>query len=182
MLFETIETERLTLRKLTDDVYRSIFNNHSDNEIKQLFGIGTDEDLKVETEKVKKGLSTFNKTFLYFHLIDKQTNNIIGWCGYHTWYLDHFRAEIGYGLFDEAVKAKGIMTEALKPIIQYGFETMKLNRIEAFLSPDNIPSLKLVQKFGFTKEGHLREHYNKDNKLEDSVVFSLLKSEYKAID
>lgn len=54
MLFETIETERLTLRKLTDDVYRSIFNNHSDNEIKQLFGIGTDEDLKVETEKVKK--------------------------------------------------------------------------------------------------------------------------------
>ncbi|MND70827.1 putative ribosomal N-acetyltransferase YdaF [compost metagenome] len=74
------------------------------------------------------------------------------------------------------------MTEALKPIIQYGFETMKLNRIEAFLSPDNIPSLKLVQKFGFTKEGHLREHYNKDNKLEDSAVYSLLKSEYKAID
>lgn len=182
MTFETIETERLILRKLTDEVYHAIFKNHSDDEIKQLFGIKTDESLKVEKEKARKGVSTYNKTFLYFHLIDKKTSSVIGWCGYHTWYQDHFRAEIGYGLTNEADRAKGIMTEAIKPIIQYGFETMKLNRIEAFLSPENIPSLKLVEKFGFTKEGHLREHFNVGNKLEDSAVYSLLKSEYKAID
>ena len=109
--------------------------------------------------------------------MDKSTEKIIGWCGFHTWYLDHFRAEIGYGLFDENFKNKGIMTEAMKAILEYGFKQMKLHRIEAFIGTYNIPSLKLVEKFGFTKEGILRNHYLKNNVLEDSAVFSLLQKE-----
>ncbi len=175
MDFEVIETNRLYLRKLTDEMYEDILLNCSDEEIVLYLN---PSDLEKEKLKAKKGFSTFNKSMLNFQLIDKKTNEIIGWCGFHTWYEDHHRAEIGYELLSDNNKSKGIMSEALEAVISYGFNTMQLHRIEAFIGPDNIPSLKLVEKFGFTKEGHLRNHYLKNGIYEDSVVFSLLKNEY----
>lgn len=177
MEFEILETERLYLRKLTDETFEELLKSASDETLAQLLGIAAN-DLDKERTKAKKGFATHNKSMLIFQLIDKQSNAIIGSCGYHTWYLDHNRAEIGYAMNNDEVKAKGFMTEALAKIIEYGFDKMKLNRIEAMLSPENVPSLKLVEKFGFVKEGHLRNHYFKNGKYEDSLVFSLLKSEY----
>lgn len=179
MHFETLLTERLKLRKLTPEVFTYVFENFSDYEIKTFFDINSDLELKKEKEKYKKGISTFNKTFLYFQLIDKITENIIGWCGYHTWYLDHKRAEIGYTLTNDDFKEKGIMTEAIFSIIEYGFKKMDLNRIEAYIEPANIPSLKIIKNLNFKQEGYLREHYRKNNVVEDSLVFSLLKNEYE---
>jgi [ribosomal protein S5]-alanine N-acetyltransferase len=179
MHFEILTTEHLSLRKLTPEVFDYIFAMYSDTELLHFLGLASTIELQNEKEKHEKGLSTFNKSFLYFQIIDKKTDQIIGWCGFHTWYLDHNRAEIGYGLFDDNYKRKGYMTEVLKPIIHYGFHKMNLHRIEAFLSLNNIPSLKLVTKFGFAQEGLLREHYYKNNSMEDSAVFSLLKNEYE---
>jgi ribosomal-protein-alanine N-acetyltransferase len=71
------------------------------------------------------------------------------------------------------------MKEALVPIINFGFEEMKLNRIEAFVGPKNEASMKLVKKFGFKHEGVMRQHYNYNGTLEDSLVFGLLREEYE---
>ncbi len=71
------------------------------------------------------------------------------------------------------------MTEALKPIIAYGFGEMNLHRIEALTATYNVPSQKLLENNDFVKEGLLREHYMVDGKAENSVIFSLLKSEYR---
>jgi [ribosomal protein S5]-alanine N-acetyltransferase len=173
-----IETPRLKLRKITPDTFDFIYKNYSDDKLKIFLGLTTDEDLAKEKNRYEKGLSTFNKSFAYFHLLDKLTENNLGWCGFHTWFIDHRRAEIGYVLNDDSYKGKGIMREAIAPIVHFGFNEMNLHRIEAFISPDNEPSLKLVAKLGFTKEGHLREHYFKDNQMEDSLIFSLLRHEY----
>ena len=56
---------------------------------------------------------------------------------------------------------------------------MNLHRIEALAASYNIPSLKLLDKMNFKKEGVLREHYSVNDRMEDSVVFSLLKSEFR---
>lgn len=178
MMIETLSTDRLILRKLTQEVYDHVFNNYTDQELQSFFGLATQEQLKKEKEKYSKGLSTYNRTFLHFQLIDKATNKIIGGCGYHTWYIDHARAEIGYDIKDESYKRKGLMSEAVKKIIEYGFNTMNLHRIEALVGPNNTASLKIINSMGFIKEGHLREHYFKNGNIEDSVVFSLLKQEY----
>lgn len=179
MHFEILTTEHLLLRKLTPEVFDYIHAFYSDKELLHFLGLESESELQKEKDKHETGLSTFNKSFLYFQIIDKKTDTIIGWCGYHTWYLEHNRAEIGYGLFDENYKRKGYMSEALKPIIHYGFHKMNLHRIEVFLSVENIPSLKLITKFGFTQEGILKDHYFKNGIMEDSVVFSLLKNEYE---
>lgn len=178
MKFEKLITDRLILRILTPEVYDYIYQNFSPVEQMKFLGLSSEEELATEKGKYDKGLSMFNKSFRVFQLIDKSSEKIIGWCGYHTWYVDHNRAEIGYGLFDDAFKQKGFMSEALLPIIEYGFVTMKLHRIEAFAASYNIPSLKLLGKMNFKKEGVLREHYFVNDRMEDSVVYSLLKNEF----
>jgi [ribosomal protein S5]-alanine N-acetyltransferase len=181
MTFEILETERLKLRKLTPEVFDYVFANYSNEELKSFLGLNADQELEKERDKHQKGLATYNRSFLYFQLIDKNTDTIIGGCGYHTWYLDHARAKIGYGLFQEHYKGKGLMSEALLPIIDYGFNTMHLNRIEALIGPENTPSLQLVKRLHFTQEGYLRQHYIIHNgQIVDSILFSLLRSEYQS--
>jgi len=178
MQFEDLRTQRLILRKVTQEIRAEIHVLPDETQMKHL-GVATQAKLAEEKQKFQKGLSTYNKTFLYFHLLDKETEEIIGWCGYHTWYKDHDRAEIGYGLFQESLKGKGLMTEAIEPIIQYGFDQMNLFRIEAFIGLNNEPSYKILKRFQFVKEGHLRKHYKNEGKLEDSLVYALLKTEYR---
>ena len=128
-----------------------------------------------EQEKNNKGLSTYNREFVWFQLLEKENENFIGWGSFHILYTDHNRAEIGYGLSDDKYKNKGYMTEAMEFLIHYGFETMHLHRIEAFVGTTNVPSLQLMKKFGFEKEGHLKEHYFTKGMYEDSLVFGLIK-------
>ena len=178
MNFRTLPTRRLLLREMTPEVYRHVFNNYTDEELKFFFGLRNDEELVLKKQTWQNGLTTFNKSFLYFQLVKKDSGENIGWCGYHTWYTQHYRAEIGYILTNDVERGNGYMKEALPEILRFGFDQMQLHRIEAFIGPDNTASLKLVEKLGFVKEGHLREHYFKDGKIEDSVVFSLLKTEF----
>jgi ribosomal-protein-alanine N-acetyltransferase len=70
------------------------------------------------------------------------------------------------------------MTEALQAIIDYGFTKMNLHRMEALVSTGNVPSLRLMEKYNFVKEGVLRQHYYTADKYDDSVMFSKLYQEY----
>jgi ribosomal-protein-alanine N-acetyltransferase len=178
MKFELIHTKRLTLRKIDIEVLRYVYKYFSDKELIDFLDLNSIEELDKEKNKFNTGLVTHNKKILYFQIIENKNEKIIGWCGFHTWYIDHDRAEIGYGLYDERWKNQGMMTEVLPPIIEYGFSQMNLQRIEAFISPNNIPSLKLVKKLSFKKEGLLINHYLSNGTHEDSEVYSLLNKKY----
>lgn len=138
------------------------------------------DQLQIELDRIEKGFTTWKIEFKFWDLIDKATRKIIGYCDYHFWYVEHERAEMGYALLNNAYKNKGIMPEAMAAVLDYGFREMGLNRVEAFIGLDNVSSRKLVEKFDFTQEGILREHYKNNGVIEDSVAYALLKSEYKA--
>jgi ribosomal-protein-alanine N-acetyltransferase len=70
------------------------------------------------------------------------------------------------------------MSETIALIVNFGFENMGLERIEAFVDTNNTPSIKLLKRMNFKKEGLLKHHYFHNNRMEDSIVFALLKSEY----
>lgn len=178
MQITNFNTDRLTLRLINPEIAKNILANFSTDELLQFYKLKDQNLLEKEIIRLKKGQIAINKSYCYFHLLDKTTNEYIGWAGFHTLYLDHDRAELGYEFFNNQSKGKGLMTEALEFIIDYGFTELNLHRIEAFVGPNNLPSLKLMHKFGFTKEGQLREHYFKHEKFEDSIVFSILKHEY----
>lgn len=180
MDFTEINTNRLTLRVITPAAYSDIFDNCDDKTIMNILGISSADEVEKEREKYAKGITTYNRSFLHFYVVMPDTEKVIGWCGYHIWYTDHNRAEIGYKIFENKYKRKGYMTEVLAAALHYGFEEMNLYRIEAMAAPENEPSLKLLENFGFSKEGYLREHYLADGVMTDSVLYSLLRNELKS--
>ena len=88
------------------------------------------------------------------------------------------RAEIGYVL-DRRHWNKGYMTEALGWLLDYAFDVMKLHRLEADTDPDNLPSLALLEKFGFAQEGLFRDRWWVHGKWHDSVMLGLIEEDYR---
>lgn len=102
---------------------------------------------------------------------------MIGTLGFSD--FDHFsRAELGYELSLE-YQNKGIMSEALRAIIPFGFNELDMHRIQASVFLENQASIKLLEKFGFRREGLLRQYtYIKHRDAwEDCLVMALLKTE-----
>ena len=174
MTFEIIETRRLILNGLTPDDMKYLFENCSKLEINKTLGHRTEEDYQKDEYRHKNGYSSYNRSFKQFFLTDKESNTVIGRCGLHNWNAENRRAEIGYVMEDESYKRKGLITETLEAIIEYGFTKMNLNRIEALVAISNVPSIRLLEKFNFIKEGVLRQHRYSPDKYEDSFLFSKL--------
>jgi [ribosomal protein S5]-alanine N-acetyltransferase len=178
MELETVETERLFLKKLTPESFAYLFENVSEAEICVLLGISTHADFLKEKAKSDGGYRTYDRSVVVFLLISKASNQTIGRAGFHNWYHDHRKAEIGYLIYNEENRRRGYMKEAIAEILDYGFLKMNLNRVEACTSPDNSASINVLRHFGFEKEGHLRQHYIRDEEIQDSFIFSLLKNDY----
>ena len=158
-----------------------MFVSHSDEEIIQYLGLHSEDEIILERRKFEQGYSTFYTTFKSFLVIAKETGEVMGKAGFHNWYLHHNRAEIGYALYDEKFMGKGYMSEANRLIVEFGFVVLSLHRIEAYTSTYNSASIKILQRLGFRKEGLLREHYNVNGIMEDSVCFGLLKHDFFVI-
>lgn len=174
----TIETERMMLKEHTPELYKYLFEECRADDIKQVLGCIDDAAYNKECERYNAGMTSYQLSFKNFLMTDKATGTPIGKIGFHTWKAAHSRAEIGYGIFEEKNKNKGYMKEALQPVLEYGFEYMNLNRIEAFASPENTASIKLIENHGFIYEGLLRQHYGNNGVAEDSAVYGLLKPEF----
>lgn len=173
-----IETEKLLLKGLSPEDMKYIFEHYSKPEIKKILGHRSEEEYLKEEYKYKNGYASYNRSFKLFLLTDKTSGHIIGRCGLHNWNADHRRAEVGYAMEDERYKRKGLMTEALGAVIDYGFHQLNLHRMEALVGSENTPSLRLMEKYGFVREGLLREHCCIGGSFADSVLFSKLRAEY----
>ena len=178
MNLEIIETNRLKLKIVSYKDITYIFENFTKIEIKNILGHRSEEDYLKEEKKHIDSYSSYNRRFILFLLTDKDSSRIIGRCGLHNWNKENKRAEIGYIMEDESFKNKGLMTEAIDAIIDYGFNIIKLNRIESLVGRGNIPSLRIMEKFNFKKEGLLRQHLYNPDKFEDSILFSKLYNEF----
>jgi ribosomal-protein-alanine N-acetyltransferase len=103
---------------------------------------------------------------------------LIGTCGFHHINKTHYKMEMGYDLLP-AYWGKGIMTNSIHRLLQYGFGELQMNRIEAFVDPDNKHSSRLLQRLGFEQEGKVREAFFQKGKFVDAFIYSLLQKDYK---
>ena len=103
---------------------------------------------------------------------------LIGRCGYNYWLRQDRRASIGYDLaFD--CWGNGIMTEAVRAMVTFGFEQMNLNRIEADTDAENYGSMRVLEKVGFRREGVQQEQYFEWDEFHDLVLFALLRKDFE---
>lgn len=99
--------------------------------------------------------------------------SLIGTIGFWRIIKAHYRAEIGY-LLHPGLQGKGLMQEAITAVIRYGFDTMNLHSVEANVNPDNIASIRLLDRNGFVREGYFKENYYSNGVFEDSAIYSLV--------
>ena len=86
--------------------------------------------------------------------------------------------ELGYSLAED-YWGLGLMTEAGRAVIDYGFSAMDLQVISIETAPDNERSQRVIEKLGFKFEGCLRDSYlTIDDKVRDTFVYSILRSEW----
>ena len=177
-IIKEITTDRLLLTSVTPALIHDFLDNKSKEEILSYFGVTEEGYTKLQSMHTG-GMETHQLSLFYFLLVDKSSKVTIGECGFHTWNKSHNRAEVFYSLRADRDKRKGLMTEALKAVLDFGFRELQLHRIEALIAPGNIPSVKLVARYGFTKEGTMREDYLINGVREDSDCYSILKQEWE---
>ena len=92
----------------------------------------------------------------------------------------HRRAEVGFAV-TRRLQGRRIASRALPALIDFAFGSMDLHRLEADVDPENAPSLKILERLGFRREGHLRERYHQDGEWRDAVLLGLLRREWREI-
>jgi [ribosomal protein S5]-alanine N-acetyltransferase len=111
--------------------------------------------------------------------IDRSSDGaFIGWCSLTRWNPDHRSACLGYCL-DDAVWGNGYATEAARALLQWAFETLDLNRVQAETDTRNAASARVLEKLGFVREGTLREDCIVNGEVSDSWVFGLLRRDWR---
>lgn len=107
--------------------------------------------------------------------IDRASDGaFIGWCALIRWNPEFRSAALGYCL-DEAAWGQGFATEAGHALLQWAFDTLDLNRVQAEVDTRNAASARVLEKLGFVCEGTLREDCVVDGEVSDSWVYGLLR-------
>ena len=172
--FPNLETERLLLRRVVPTDVKEIFALRSNSETMKYIPrplLKTDEDALEHVAMIDSKIDT--NEGINWAITLKDNPKLIGIIGHYRIKPEYFRAEIGYMLLPE-YHGKGIISEAVKEAIRYGFQVMKLHSIEAVIDPENQASAKVLEKNGFVKEAHFKENEYYDGRFWDSVVYSLL--------
>lgn len=115
--------------------------------------------------------------FYVFAIYIKETDEFAGAIGLH---LDnqHNKAELGYWLA-EPFWNNGYITEAAMEILDFGFNTLKLNKIYATHFISNTASERVMQKIGMVKEADLKNHFLKNGKYRDVRQYYITKTQYE---
>jgi len=101
--------------------------------------------------------------------------------------ITHFKSrtpitrEIGYRLFEPKLAGRGYVTEACRMLVDYLFKVHQFHRLELLTAPENVASIRVAQKCGFSPEGTLRQSFFINGRYQDVQVFSLLRPEWEAL-
>lgn len=177
--FPQFETRKLFLRKIQATDAHSILRILADEEVTRFYDDDSFTDISQALGQIEAWENGYrNRRCIRWGIAFKDNPAIIGTCGYYGFHTWHMRASIGYELA-RSYWRKGIMLEALTSIIDFGFREIGLNRIEAVTMPENIASMKLLEKLGFCNEGILHEYENWDEKgFVNLGMFALLRKEW----
>ncbi len=135
--------------------------------------------IAVQREKILESLHHMKNQREYsFGIYDRKSQELIGHISmYSIRRLPFSSAFIGYSM-DEMNIGKGIATEAVQLLVKYGIEVVGLHRIEAYVSPRNIGSIRVLEKAKMQREGLLRQLLFINGEWEDHYMYAVLENDY----
>ena len=175
-----LESQRLLLRQFNLSDSFSFFKNCGKDEKASLFLSWNPHQNAYESEEyLKSVIEQYEDPKFYNWAIElKETGEVIGSIGVNHPEDKNKSCQIGYYVGSDFWN-KGIITEALKTVIDYLFEEVELNRVAARHDIENGASGRVMAKANMTFEGILRESKLKGNKFCSLAIYSILKSEWE---
>ena len=178
-LFPDLETKRLNLRQTTMRDAEAVFAVFSDPRVTQFHNLDTFTQMSEAVKVIEQRSKVFKaKRGIRWGIACKPDDCLIGSCGFN-WNKELTAAEIGYEL-DSQFWRRGIMSEVLYAILQYGFDK-ELKLVMAEIMLDNVASRKLLEKFGFQSQGVFKKHGFWKGKHHDLERFILTKTYFVAM-
>ena len=173
-----LETERLMLRRLHDNDVNEVLELRGNPETMKFIPrplATTIEDalnhIKIINDKIDENQD------INWAVTEKGSDKCIGLMGFYRTQPEHFRTELGYMIAPEH-NGKGYVTEAVKTLLNYAFNTLNFHSIEAVIDSRHTASERVLQKNGFEKEAHFKENFYYNNEFTDTLIYGLLKRNF----
>lgn len=156
--FPVLKTENLILRQIKTDDENEFYILKSDKRILKYLGYRakTFDEARQFLKKINEEIS--KNVWILWGITLKSEDKLIGSICFWNISSDYSKAEVGYELMPD-YQGKGIMQESMMAVINYGFNNMKLKTIEAFPNPENLRSVRLLERNNFIRGAS----FNHDN-------------------
>jgi len=176
-----LETERIKLVPLRLDYKEDLLNAARDGDLGKLWFTSVPTVDTID-DYMDKAINDFElDKGLAFAVIDKKSDKIIGTSRYTNATPEYKRLEIGYTWYAKSYQKSFVNTECKLLLLTYAFEVLETIAVELRTNWYNFESRKAIAKLGAKQDGVLRNHQiNPDGSFRDTVVFSIINSEWKA--
>lgn len=176
--FPKLSGERIYLSPLNindADIYAKWLNEKN---ISENLGI---DDVVIDYDNISKWLNNIKSKYT-FAIVLREDDKLIGCCGFEKIDLIHQNASLKIFIGDEENRGQGYGKEAIKLLIDYGFNNLNINNIMVTVFSFNNKALKLYKSLGFKMIGIRRKCYYFKGKYYDEIFMEILKDEYKEIE
>jgi ribosomal-protein-alanine N-acetyltransferase len=178
----TIEGRQVRLRWLTDADVDALHRVFSDPRVMRYWLTPPFADRAAAVAYLAQIRAGFaDQTLFQWGVARREDDAVIGTCTLFRFEPLHRRAELGYALAFDSWK-QGRMSDALRALLRFAFDTLGLHRIEADVDPRNAASIALLARLGFEQEGLLRQRWHVNGELQDALFFGLLAPEWRELE
>jgi [ribosomal protein S5]-alanine N-acetyltransferase len=180
--FLTLQTPRLILRKLELSDAEDIFAYASDPQVTAYTSWTTHQSIDDTYEYLRNFVFELYRSDkgMDWGIIEKASGKLIGTCGLYA-SPEHRRATLGYVL-NRDYWGQGLVTEAAKTAIAFGFHVMQLQRIQAICDVAHLASARVLEKSGMQFEGILHNYLFEKDRSWDVKMYAITRSHTSSLD
>ena len=174
-----LESDRVRLRPLLASDAADVFALYSDPEVCRYWSFAPWTALAQAEAWLAERMPMRPPSVYGWALTEPGEDRFIGTTALFSLSGPNARAELGYSLLPSR-QGRGLAREAVRLAIDHGFGPLGLERIEADVDPRNEPSWRLLEHFGFQREGLLRNRWRVGGEFADSWIYGLLRPDYRS--
>jgi len=175
-----LKTKRLNIRELTNLDIDNVHALHSLPETDQFNTLGIPENIQTTAKILTEWLRLQNqepRNFYIFCIDKNDDNSFVGLIALNLGKVNYKTAEVWFKIHKDHWR-QGYTSEALTRLLNFGFNDLKLHRIEAGCAVENIASSKTLEKTGFIREGMKRKILPIRGEWKDNYFYGILEEDY----
>ena len=134
-------------------------------------------DLDAVARSVQRHIAEYASATSCRWAIASPDQELIGTCGFSKWSLAHAHAELAYELAPSHWR-RSFVRRAVGTVLEWAFSTARFNRVHAFVMTSNQPSIALLERCGFVREGTLRQFRIARGIPRDFHIYALLRQDF----